>query len=354
MSARAELANRLLLDSSAPTKTFVLEVHTAEPATYLAELFGSDQIEATSDGYLHRALLGGGEMWVDRLDQRFWSFHTDMPAHIVRRFLRERVEARRDLDWMWLPSEHLRSLSRHAPARRVRTEFSGQDLLGPGAPGSGLKIQAIGTQADKLLDYLAESEEYRASISLQALQIALEDDGGTLNEGLDRMGVFAAYGGTLATHLQFVRTVVSRYAAFVEVLERRAIGWDPLDPDEDGGGLLTGGPVGIHFSQAVPDLARFVDELFSARQPFRLWGEPVIEEGVAEIDAVDLHIGQRVRMDIGDTWMRVYLERGSCGNTVARLLSNLQHRFDSRLSLTDPELQRALTANNAVLGSTVN
>lgn len=71
---------------------------------------------------------------------------------------------------------------------------------------------------------------------------------------------------------------------------------------------------------------------------------PRIDDGVAEIDAVDLHVGQRLRIDVGLDWMRIYLERGGCGNTVARMISNLQHRFDSRLSLADPALQAAMEA----------
>lgn len=39
--------------------------------------------------------------------------------------------------------------------------------------------------------------------------------------------------------------------------------------------------------------------------------------------------------------MRVYLYAGSCGNTIARLISNLQMRFDGALTLTHPVLQDA-------------
>jgi hypothetical protein len=205
-----------------------------------------------------------------------------------------------------------------------------------------------------LLDYLSQSEEYRSAVSLEAIQVAVDDEGDLLQEGVDRMGVFAASGGALETHLQFVRSVVSRYASFVDLLEAKAIAWDPLDRDQDGGGTLTGAPVGVRFSQPVPDLMRFVDGLFSSRAPFRLWGSPSISDGVAEVDAVDLHVGQRLRMDVGKDWMRVYLEKGSCGNTVARLVSNLQHRFDSRLKLSDPQLQSAMQANTDVLGTLNN
>jgi hypothetical protein len=352
MSARAGLADELRLQPSAPTKTFVLEVHAQDPTEYLDELFGVGAVIGTDDAYLSRAQTPDGEMWVDRIDPRFWSFHTDMPAHPARRFLHERVQARRDLDWLWLPSEHLRRVSRSGPARRLRTEFSGQDLRGADAPGTGLRLQATGQQAEKLLDFLGESDEYRAALSLDAIQVSVDDGaGGKMTEAVDRRGQFAASGNSLDTHLQFVRSVVARYASFVELLEAKSIGWDSLAEDLDGGATLSGGPVGIRFSQPIPDVQLFVDEMFNSTEPFRLWGAPIVgDNDVVEIDAVDLHVGQRLRMDVGPAWLRIYLERGACGNTVARLISNLQHRFDSRLELSDPVLQDAMVAGAPAFG----
>ncbi len=348
MTARADLATSLKLEPAAPTKTFVLEVHTDDPATYLDDLFGPGAVSGTSDAFLHRAQLDGGEMWVDQLDSRFWSFHTDMPVQPAKRFLHHRVQRSRDLDWLWLPSDHLLRVSKNAPARRLRTDFAGGALRGSDAAGAGLKLQATGRRAEKLLEYLAGSPEYRGTLSLDAIHVAVDDGlGGVMNEAVDQRGVFAASGDSLETHFQFVRSVVGRYAYLVELLEAKAIGWNSL---ENGGGTLDGGPIGIQFSEPVTDLVRFVDMLFTSKEPFRLWGVPrITDEGVAEVDAVDLHVGQRLRIDIGPGWMRVYLERDSCGNTVARLITNLQHSFDSRLSLSDPDLQQALTAGSDTL-----
>ena len=106
---------------------------------------------------------------------------------------------------------------------------------------------------------------------------------------------------------------------------------------------MSGGPIVIKFSRPIPDQQAFLATLFSSRAPFRLWGMPAVSaEGVAEVEAVDLHVGQRLRVDVGDDWMRIYLEAGGCGNTVARLVSNLQHRFDGALSLIDPVLDKAV------------
>jgi hypothetical protein len=68
MSARADLAQRLALDPTAPTKTFVLEVHTDDPENYLNGLFGENAVTGTTDAFLYHASLDGGEMWVDQLD----------------------------------------------------------------------------------------------------------------------------------------------------------------------------------------------------------------------------------------------------------------------------------------------
>jgi len=72
-----------------------------------------------------------------------------------------------------------------------------------------------------------------------------------------------------------------------------------------------------------------------------------VTDNVALIDAVDLHIGQRLGVEVGRDWMRLYLQAGTCGNTVARLVSNLQTRFDGALSLTDPDLWAAATLKSS-------
>jgi hypothetical protein len=90
---------------------------------------------------------------------------------------------------------------------------------------------------------------------------------------------------------------------------------------------------GIRFSRPIPDLPAFCEELFSSRAPFRLWGQPAFTENEALVEAVDLHVGQRIGIELGHDRMRVYLHAGSCGNTVARC--------DGALILTHPSLQDA-------------
>lgn len=302
MKTRSDMATTLSLDLASPTKTFVLEVHTDDPSACLADMVGASQLEPTEDAYLFQAHVGEQVFWVDQLDDRFWSFHTDMQARDAAAFLRDQIERRRDLDWMWLPSRHLRNAWPDSVSRQVRTRFEGDRFLTDDSTARDLRVQLAGRGADQLLDLIEADPRYKSAVSFDSVQITLTDqDLGSLTEGVTRKGRFAAFGDSFELHLAFVRAVVTRYRSFVELCERKAITWDSFG---EGGGVVAGGPIAIKFSRTIEDLPRFVTELLAVRRPFRLWGIPEIVDGIAEVEAVDLHVGQRLRFDVGQDWLR--------------------------------------------------
>ena len=95
MTTRADLSEILSADASTPTKTFVIEAHPASDSTLLLqELAGRPEcLEATDDAFLFRLWVPEEQncFWVDQLDERFWSFHTNMPAAPASRYLKQHV-----------------------------------------------------------------------------------------------------------------------------------------------------------------------------------------------------------------------------------------------------------------------
>jgi len=279
-----------------------------------------------------------------------------MSAKDAAGWLNGKVETRRDLDWMWLPSDHLRQVSPGALSRKVRTVFDGERLVGPEDPAQDLKVQLTGRNAERLLDRIAGLESYRSAVSFDSVEVFIADpDLGVLREAVKRHGSFAAYGDSFVHHAQFVRAVIDRYSFLVERVERLALKFEALEVGGklvsgtgEGGARYSGTPIGIEFARRINNLPRFCAELFNSRAPFRLWGQPVIVDNFATVDAVDLHVGQRVRIDVGVDWMRIYILTGSCGNTVVRLVSNLQSRFDGALRFTHTGLQEAVTRRNPI------
>jgi hypothetical protein len=352
MTSRSDLSAKVSVDGNVPAKAFVLEVHTDDPDAYLTEIAGRGNVQDTDDAFLSRVFAASaGEFWVNRLQPRFWVFHTTGASVPAAAWLRDRVESRRDTDWMWLPSAHLRYIAPDALSRRVGTRFDGQRLVGSDAAARDLKVQLSGSHAERLLDKITDLPDYRSAVSFSNIEVDLNDpDLGPLRESVRRWGAFAAHGEQFTHHAQFVQTVISRYARLVETIEALSLRFAPLDTtnattsqDADtGGASFAGMPIGIRFSRPIPDLPAFCEELFSSRAPFRLWGQPAVTDDEALVEAVDLHVGQRIGIELGRDWMRVYLHAGSCGNTVARLISNLQTRFDGALALTHPDLQQVV------------
>jgi len=355
VTTRADMGRRLALDPSAPTKTFVLEAHTEHPQELLAEVIGLKDIESTEDAFLYKARLPEGVLWIDQLDDRFWSVHTDLKTSVVRAFLRREVARRRELDWMWLPSDHLRNLWPNAVSRRVHTTFNGRSLVDNESAARDLRVQLSGRNAPGLLDYISANEAYRSSVSFERVQASLVDpDLGQIEEAVGRMGSFLVAGDSFEFHLQFVRAVVQRYKRLVTLCESRALSFTSLCDDEDSGGTLSGEPIVIEFTRRINDLGSFLGTLLSSRVPYRLWGVPEVYNSHAEVHAVDLHVANSIRLDVGHDWLRIYLGQNSCGNTIARLVANLQHTFDGALKFVDPELQSALKAEEVAVSISPN
>src|SRR6266566_392991 len=192
MTSRSDLSQRVPLDGTVPAKSFVLEIHTDDPLAYLAEIAGKGNIEDTDDAFLSRVFAPpAGEFWVDRLEPRFWVFHTIGPSTAAAAWLKDCVESRRDTDWMWLPSAHLRHIAPYALPRRVRTEFDGKRLVSSDDAARDLKVQLSGSHAERLLDRIADLPEYKSAVSFNTIEVDIDDaDLGPLRESVRRWGAF--------------------------------------------------------------------------------------------------------------------------------------------------------------------
>lgn len=100
--------------------------------------------------------------------------------------------------------------------------------------------------------------------------------------------------------------VSRRYARLVESIEALSLRFDPLNEanattlqDTDAGGAsFDGMPIGIRFSRPIPDLPAFCEEPFSSRPPVPAIRPARHHRKRALVEAVDLHVGQRIRIEL--------------------------------------------------------
>ena len=96
---------------------------------------------------------------------------------------------------------------------------------------------------------------------------------------------------------------------------------------------VEGGPFVFRFKRKIDDWDYFLERMFNSKEPFRVWGiRNKIYDGFYQILGVDAHTYHTFDIEVTNDLFRVYLQKGSCGNLVARLFVNLQRFFDSQVS----------------------
>lgn len=285
-------------------------------------------------------LLGTNDaFFVDALNPRFWLLHSTAPADGLRRLLRRYLLPTARLDQAWFSSKQLQELE--GERRWVRSSFN-SDVLQPNGSGQAVprrwRVQVEGENPNELLEIVSQTQRYQAGAALTAVGSRLGGpDTGSAEVAADYQGSFVASGNDFHLVAGLLWRTLDRYEAYIRALETSY----RLETaaTEEMGMTIEGEVATIDFPHAVEDLDALVANLFTCKEPFRLWAVPrEVASGQWEANAVDLHVGHPVRLEITSHWLRVLLGPETCGNTLARLVANLQHRFDARTHLPLPAL----------------
>lgn len=93
--------------------------------------------------------------------------------------------------------------------------------------------------------------------------------------------------------------------------------------------FVKGSPVIMEFDQPLDKYLfnNFIIRTFEKRYGnFRLWGEPIkLSEEKYHVYGLDLHLWQEIFMEFTPEMFVFVLPEGVCGNTVNRLITNIQH-----------------------------
>lgn len=269
-------------------------------------------------------------IFLDVLNERFWQIHTTAPARQLERLLRRHVLRDTRLDSAWLPQRQLHGLE--GERLWMRSSFASDRLLASQtARAHRWRVQIEGEAPEELLHFLATDERYAPSAALSAIGTSVVEPGiGQARIVADYRGAMTSDGDSFELIAGVLWRTVRRYERYVRALEDQ----HQLRATvvEDAGLQLDGDVALLRFPRPVEDMDGLLAGLFSSRDPFRLWAVPrEVSPGQWEANAVDLHIGKPIRLELTAEWLRVLLEPHTCGNTLARLVANLQHHFDARI-----------------------
>lgn len=145
---------------------------------------------------------------------------------------------------------------------------------------------------------------------------------------------------SFSEHRQRVEFVLGLYSNLTTETEDRA--WSAVEqtPIKAAGKteIVVGAPVVLEFSEPLPQpvFNEFIRQTFRRENNrFRLWGDP-IELGPSKVHvyAVDRHIWQPLFLEITTRKITVLVPHGTCGNSVHRLITNVQQYLDPAVTAT--------------------
>ncbi|MRX56502.1 hypothetical protein GJU41_21370 [Bacillus idriensis] len=135
-------------------------------------------------------------------------------------------------------------------------------------------------------------------------------------------------------HRTQIIDVVRDYKNVTEILEDNVwINFETIKTIDSKQSIgFQGTPVVFKFSNPlkITTFSNFVNYTFEkGKPPFRILGNPIwINEQRVHIYGLDLHIWQEVMLDMSPDEFTVFIPRGTCGNTIHRLVTNIQRFLD--------------------------
>lgn len=323
-------------------KTYLVEAHrlatenrsAAELLRQLAAPLGMS-IEDTDESDLFRLRIEDQDFWCDTSIERYWRLHTTARVDKADDIHHRLVSVTPLVDNVWLPPAYLEGLadrtgsamqtfSLNHDRRALTTDMDSPDL-------DFVALRLWASQAARTLRRLREVQLFPHGVSLRSVKLRAGDaepDGDFCIAEYFHHGKVTASGTSFDEHNRVLLQVLRDYGRIVERIEQRyAI---DLSHGEGGCSHLVGDPIVIDMKWTMPDIEHIVGRMFSATEPFRLWGLPErIAENHYRARAVDLHVGSTLTFDFTNEHIVIQLRGGTCGNTIVRFLGGLHYHVNA-------------------------
>lgn len=356
----------------------------------IAAILNNSGIQAEQiDDNLHRVSVRGTDEYmgfIETLDNpRYSVFYTLHKSDMSDRWVKNLVSATSDLDHVWLsgwtfkmlweqvakinnPNRYGRITFLHESIFEVDSEPAGSDDDSDETDEAIMESDEIiikerrtskFSMVDKISVIVSKLEKLQEDYApLHAInQLRFPSPMGRGGHDFYDNGKVTNRSSNFRDHRSHILYVQSIYDAMMQDTEAKA--WYSLQketvPDMSGGfQKLIGSPVYIKFTNELPKptFDYWIHSTFGrANNKFRLWGNP-IRFGPLKVHVygVDKHLWQPLYLEITSKHLLAIVPKGTCGNTIQRLVTNIQRYIDPAAVVTIGNEQYSSMANNSAKG----
>ena len=360
---------RARMSTRALTKAFLLETSRAngfrnpEGALSEGEWPRLDPIDET---LFRMRWPNESEDWalVEVEDERYPVIYTAVESDVASRRIDQIVDGSALLDRAWFSASMFRELWRlivsvHQESRFSRIVFEHEsvyqrvvdDPLGQSEESeaeesdheSGADEQPLSPERRRARMQITErigrmekavlpwEERYDPLASIVQMRIPAPSRGGY---DVYFNGRFTNRSDSTTSFREAVRDVMKQYRSSTQKVEDAA--WPIRSEAQAGQRGSIGAPLLIRFSEPLDSgvFDRWVAALRRRNNRFRLWGTPIPRgPGKVHFYAVDNHLWQPIDLEIARDHVYALLPDGTCGNTVHRLVTNIQRFVEPKISV---------------------
>ncbi|MDQ3691518.1 MAG: hypothetical protein M3406_16105 [Chloroflexota bacterium] len=347
-------------------KSYVLETMrhhpgAPNPAETFAEVAGL-AVDCLDEGTLYRLRRDHGVVaLIEGADTRFPVIHSTRRTQQLDKLVRSTVTASPWLDHVWLPGRFFDALWRWTrdtsdPNRLAKLKFAytgHYEQIADGAIADDIDEELEEEVVDEGAEDFDDEDVVR---EVRHSQFEVADRVAYLDQRLSGMrdiyhplqstvriripsgvrgghevydfGKITNRSVSFAEQEKVVRLVIDLYRRVTEDAEEKL--WYSSEPDEDGGAGFKGRPVYLDFEQPLDlmTLHTWADRTFgSKRNRFRLGGHPIWsgpDRTRLHVYGIDRHLWQPISIEATRKHILAVLPRGTCGNTINRLVTNVQ------------------------------
>lgn len=299
-------------------------------------------LEELDDGfYFLRNGEGMDIGFIEPMHDRYIFLHSTQKTQPVDNEIKRILKISPSLDATWLSGEYLkkvwdRRVLGEYPNRITQMKFSYKSYFEGSENGEGEPESARIREKPSLGGSIKESSKSIGEFlpDIQEAHSPFRAVDMIRFPAAQSSGSYDFYGWGKLTHRSssfrvgrtLVSNIVKNYKQITEKIEEKI--WFSVKEDGIGGVSVEGAPLTISLNNKMSEkqFHTFIDKTFEKNYgPFRVWGNPIeVGENRYHVYGLDQHMWEDIRLDLRPSLIKAILPRGTCGNTVHRLVSNVQ------------------------------